>query len=564
MAFMNLAKKPAEAVPVEEALNFLGDNPALAPRKERHAFSDFLLSRGLVSKEEIAAALMEQKVTKERVGAILVRNGFLTQDVLIPAILEFDAERIATERVNSSRVPVDILEKMNIIVSAETDDTIYVATMSDEDEVGILIRSHYPDKVIKFVAFLPENLPDFLDRMRRTDSMGLSETDGEMQAEEMLERLLYSAMKLGASDIHVEPRGHSYSVFFRLLGERRLMHEGALDEYNTIAAQLKDRSRMDLAERRINQDGGFQMEHAGRFVDLRVATVPSVEGEQVIIRVLDPERVNPKLADLGISRITHWRRAMTRQNGLCLICGPTGSGKTTTLNASIREMARFEKKIYTVEDPTEYRIPFVGQVSVNHQVGLDFARAVRGFMRADPDVIVLGEVRDAETAKNAIKAADTGHLVLATLHTGSIQSSVSRLRDLGVDGHELRYILRGVLVQTLVRVICKPCSGTGVVHDATCPACGGIGYGSRSVVSECVSFDGPDDVDRVIAMTEPGVRAAGVMPWPEMIDDAIDRMVAGLTSMDELRRVFGTLAEDRVAKRGIDAEAHTLRPSGRT
>ena len=279
----------------------------------------------------------------------------------------------------------------------------------------------------------------------------------------------------------------------------------------------------------------------------------------MIVRILDPDAVNPSLDSLGITRINHWRRGITRQNGLCLICGPTGSGKTTTLNASIRELPRFSKKIYTVEDPVEYRIPYVGQVSINPQVGLDFPKAIRNFMRADPDMIVLGEVRDADTARNAIKAADTGHLVMATLHTGSIVSALSRLRDLEVDAYELRYMLRAVLVQTLIRTICKACEGAGHVGSHICPSCRGTGYSARTVVSECQSFTDSAEVDRVIEMTSPGYKASGPMPWPEMIDDAIDVMARGDTSIDELRRVFGSLADERVLERGLDPEAHALK-----
>lgn len=555
MAFLTLARKKTAEPAIADDETYVADAAVPAKRRERHYFAEHLLAEGLVSDDAIQAALLEQKVTKERIGAILVRNGFLSQDKLIPAILAFRAERIATEKVSSSRIPVEILERKSIIVAAETEDTVYVGSLSDEVEVANIVAEYYPKKEIKFVAFLPENLPEFLDRMRRTNDFNEIGADEEVRADEMLDRLLHNALQRGASDVHIEPRGRSYSVFFRLLGQRHLIHEGTLDEYNTIAAQLKDRSRMDLAERRVGQDGGFQLELPGRFIDLRVATVATVEGEQVIIRVLDPERVNPKLDKLGITRINHWKDSITLQNGLCLVCGATGSGKTTTLNASVRELDRFGKKIYTIEDPTEYRIPFVGQVSVNPQVGLDFARGIRNFMRADPDVIVLGEVRDVETARNAVKAADTGHLVLATLHTGSIVSSLSRLRDLDVDPHELRFILRSVLVQTLVRTTCKTCSGAGHYEGSVCRDCSGTGYSARTVVSECVSFEDPKQVDEVIRMTAVDADVRGPMPWPEMIEDAVDLMISGRTSIDELRRVFGTLADDRTKKRGLDPES---------
>lgn len=535
---------------------------SLVEQKERHSFAEFLLRKKLVDPKQIRASLMEQKVTRERLGAILVRNGFLAPKTLVEVILEHNAERIATERVTSSRVPIDILEKMNTIISAETDEIVYVGTMGKEEEVEALFKEYYPDKKIQFVAFLADHLSEFITRMRRT-SAGLDE--GDVRQDEMMERLLYRALKENASDVHIEPRADNYAVFFRKLGERELIHMGPIDEYNTIVSQLKDRSRMDLAERRVGQDGGFQIEYSGKYVDLRIATIPAVEGEQVIIRVLDPDRVRPKLEELGISRVFHWRQGITRKNGLCLICGETGSGKTTTLNASVRELDRFGKKIYTAEDPVEYRIPFVGQVSMNPSVGYDFAKAIRNFMRGDPDIMVLGEVRDQETARNAVKAAETGHLVIATLHTGSIVSSLSRLRDLGVPAYELRFILRAVLVQTLVKVVCKACDGEGHVNGVVCKACGGLGYSDRTVVSECVSFNSFSEVDSIIAMTESKSTderkqiLTGPMPWPEMIDDGIEKMVNGLTTSDELKRHFGSEFELRMQAKGLNPNDYVLK-----
>lgn len=556
--FLFGGKKDQVAVELvdEFGVDSLDFNQAPVKPKERHSFTEMLLAKGLISKNEAEAALLEQRITKERVGAILVRNGFLRQDKLIPEILSFKADRIATEQVNSSRIPVDLLEKMSVIISAETDEKVYVGTAWEELEVTDLIRQFYPEKEIEFVAFLSENMPDFLDRMRRTDSGDNNLED--TRPEDMLDRLLFAAMSKGASDIHIEPRGVCYVVFFRLLGERHLHYIGTVEEYTTITAQIKDRSRMDLAERRTPQDGGFQIEMSGKFVDLRVATAPIADGEQVVVRILDPDGVNPDLEKIGISGIDEWRKGINRQNGICLVCGPTGSGKTTTLNSSVRDLDRFGKAIYTIEDPVEYRIPFVKQVSANFQVGLDFPRGVRAFMRGDPDIIVIGEVRDEETARNAIKAADTGHLVIATLHTSTIQSSISRLRDLGIRPHELTYILRSVLVQTLVKTICETCSGSGVLEEHRCPTCAGTGYGGRRPVSECVYFSDNKEVQVVLDMVSADSKSSGVMPWKEMIEDAVDVMVAGDTTIDELRRVFGPLADERALRRGLNPEDYSL------
>lgn len=518
----------------------------------RRKFAEYVIEQQLSSPVAVDAAAREHAVTGDPIGAILVRNGFLSHKDMINAILHLSADRISGERVARSRIPADTLDQFSIILTAETDTTIYAATLSDERVVEAIIREHYPEKQVTFVAFQPDRVDDFVDRMHRMN-------DGSRAAvadEDILDMLLYRALASGASDIHVVPRYGSYTVFFREMGVRRIIHEGPLDEYRTVMAQVKDRARMDLAERRIPQDGGFQLDYAGKLIDLRVATIPASDGEVVVLRVLDPDRVQPSLAGLGITRIEHWRTGFQRQHGLCLICGPTGSGKTTTLNASIRELDRFGKSIYTIEDPVEYRVSYTGQASVNTSVGFGFPQAVRAFMRADPDVIVLGEVRDAETARNAIKAADTGHLVLATLHTGSILGAISRLRDLEVPPQELRYLLRAVLVQSLVRILCTHCGGSGRpgaddpahVEDGgkagaplVCSNCHGTGYAGRTVVSECMSFRDFKEVDAAID---------GHRTWPEMIEDAFDKLKAGVTNEQELRRVFGSEVDSWLEQNG--------------
>lgn len=495
----------------------------------RHRLGEYVLNKGLITVEALDAASRQQEVTGERIGQILVANGFLSDKDRVEAILATSSERIAQENVARSKIPSDILDEYSIMISAETDETIYVSTMADEETVRRIVRNYYPGKQIQFVSFLPTAINGFIASMKKSSAID----DVSQTKETMLDRILYRALNEGASDIHILPRNKSYTTMFRLLGVRRIVYEGALDEYKTVIAQIKDKARMDLAERRKPQDGGFQIEYSGKMIDLRVATVPTAEGESCIMRVLDPDRVQPSLGQLGITEVEKWRKGFNQQHGLCLICGPTGSGKTTTLNSSIKEMDRFGKAIYTIEDPVEYRIPYAGQVSVNTSVGLNFATAVRAFMRADPDVIVLGEVRDEETARNAIKAADTGHLVLATLHTGSILGAVSRLKDLGIAPRELRYLLRSVLVQTLIRTTCKHCGGDG------CIVCKGSGYGSRTVVSECEYFEDSDMVDRIINSDESSFEVT----WTTMIEDAVNKYRKGITDREEIIRVFGASAE---------------------
>jgi general secretion pathway protein E len=474
----------------------------------------YLIRRGLLKPEQLEVSLAEQRITQERLGLILSRNGFISRQTLLEAILATNPQRMAGEQHFTHRVPAEVLLRLQAMVVAETETQVFIGTLSSESQALADLRPYYPREEIVFVAVDHEQLDAYLDSLR------------QMQTDEssLVEKLLRDAMAKNASDIHIHPRYGSYSVFFRVYGVRHHVHEGSLEEYNTVAARIKDMSKMDLAERRIPQDGSFPMDYDGKLVDMRVATLPAATGEEIVIRILDPDRVQPNLSTLGITGVAQWRAGLSWPYGLCLVCGPTGSGKTTTLNASVREMDRFERAICTAEDPVEYRIPFVKQVSINHTLGVDFARVVRAFMRADPDVIVVGEVRDAETARNAIKAADTGHLVLATLHTGDIRGSVQRLRDLDVPAHELTAQLRAVLVQRLLRRYCPACRGEG------CPKCFQSGYLGRTIVSECAYFPSQDHVQRMLH---------GECWWPTMLQDAVNKWQEGITSKEEVIRVFG-------------------------
>lgn len=491
----------------------------------------YLLKAGLVNEEALHACLEEQKVTRERLGLILTRNNLVSRTALLDAILATAPDNISGETFITLRVPLEVLVSTKSMVVAEMGDKVFVCTLGSERQAALEIAPFYPEAELVWVAANHEQVDNYLEEIARMTSSDDS----------LVDRLMRKAFALdGVSDIHIIPRYSSYSVFFRRHGRKGLVHEGSLDEYNTLAARIKDLSKMDLAERRIPQDGQFSMEFNGKMVDLRVATVPTVNSEALVLRLLDPSRVPDGLNKLGITRVELWRKGISRPDGLCLICGPTGSGKTTTLNATLRELDRFGSAIFTLEDPVEYRLPFVNQVNINPAVGLDFARGIRNFMRADPDVIIVGEIRDAETARNAVKAAETGHLVLGTLHTGSIRGAVQRLRDLDVPGHELTYLLRSVMVQRLMRTLCSHCKGVG------CKACSGSGYGARTVISECNYFSSEDDVLRLLDTNDRW--------WPTLIDDAILKLDQGLTTEREVIRALGdparVLLDERKAHAG--------------
>lgn len=493
------------------------------------SLTDYLLENKLIEPHALKAVLAEQAVTQEKLGLILTRGGFLNRQGLMEAILATSPKEIQGESVFTARVPEQVLLDLRTMIVAETPTKVYVSTLENQRQVQVELAPYYPEAELVFVGAVIEKVDAYLDALRSV-----------MQDEDSLvDKLLRKALNEGASDIHITPRYNSYTVFFRYLGVRQHVHEGTLDEYNTFAARIKDLAKMDLAERRKAQDGSFAQEFNGKLVDFRVSTVPVGNSENIVMRLLDPDRAHPSLTGLGISRVSAWRDGVSRSDGLCLICGPTGSGKTTTLNATLKELDRFGMAIDTLEDPVEYRLPYLAQVNINQQVGLDFATGIRAFMRHDPDIIVVGEIRDVETARNAIKAAETGHLVIGTLHTRTIHGAVQRLRDLDVPASELRYVLRSVLVQRLMRLTCVNCGGAG------CPVCKQSGYASREIVSECAYFPGDNEVAEMLE---------GKFSWPTMIEDAVSKWESGRTDAAEVVRVFGAeglrLINEKRALRG--------------
>ncbi len=512
-------------------------------QEKRHRFGEYVHRKGLISKDALYAASLEQDVTGAKIGQILVANGFLSDKDRIEAVLSTEYSRISEETVSKTKIPVEVLAEYSIIISAEQEDRVYVASPEDERLVKMIVKDYYPHKEIEMVSYDASAQNSFLASMRKMSSI-----DDPANAEQlMLDRIVYNALTEHASDIHIEPRATSYSILFRKDGVRRLVHTGNMTEYQVLIAKIKDRAAMDLAERRKPQDGGFKMEYAGKMIDLRIATAPLSEGgEKCVIRLLDSDRVQPSLEKLGISDVSKWRKGLRHQDGMCIICGPTGSGKTTTLNASVREMDRFGRAIYSIEDPVEFRIPYVSQVGVNTQVGLDFAAGVRAFMRMDPDVMIVGEVRDTETAINAVKAAETGHLVLATLHAGSISGAISRLKELGIEPHEARYLIRAIMVQSLVRTVCTECHGVEPERSA-CKCCEGTGYKGRTVVSECEYFDGPAAVGNIIPEKGKDIDVT----WVTKEEDAVNKMYAGVTDYAELERVFGPSIERYIRKEDV-------------
>lgn len=495
--------------------------------KLKQRLGHYLLEQGLITKDQLYTSLERQKVSKEPLGNILVQNGFITQKQKIEAIQEVDIDQLSDESTLITRCPANALIDTETMILVEDKDTVYLATRQNKFDVEKRLVPYYPGFKFSWSPVDYEHLDKYLSQIEAMSRKNVNRVDW----------LLRKGLKLGASDLHIEPGPRSYVVFMRIDGVLKHVYEGMLDEYQKVLSQIKERSNLDSAERRVPQDGGFSIEHHGRGVDLRVATTPSTLGEKIVIRILDPENTEVSLSGIGITRLDQWEKGFKERNGICLICGPTGSGKTTTLNATVRSMDRFGKAIYTIEDPVEYDIPFVTQINANHATGMDFARGLKAMMRMDPDVIIVGEIRDLETAHIAIKAAETGHLVIGTLHTGSIVGALERLRDIGVDPNDIKGLIRSIMVQSLVRKTCGHCHGEGSVQTdkgfETCDHCEGTGKKGRVLVSEVNHFASQDEVMGAIR---------GESNWPSMIDDLISKYEMGLIDRSEVVD-YGTSAE---------------------
>lgn len=501
-------------------------------------FMERLIENGEINDEQAKAAMWEATISQDKLGNILVKHGVLRHDRLMSLMEDFDKAQIATSL--QYNVPVDdtgFLHEQKVVLFGMSERSVYLACAGNERLVRAHFMEQFPDKDLQFLAVELSMIQHFLERSdklpRKTEMKtgddrlhitkyvpkGTSDSD-------VLDLLVNLCGIRGGSDIHIEPKAQSYTVLMRINRIRRIVHEGSLQQYGALRAQIKDRARMDQMEFRRPQDGAYSQEILGRIFDLRVATFPLQGGqEKIVMRLLDPDKASMSLGALGLTNVDKFREACAYPHGFVLVVGKTNSGKSTTLISSLREQDRIGKAIYTIEDPIEHRLDFITQMAVNKSeaVGLDFTTATRAMMRGDPEIILVGEIRDIETARTAIRAAESGHLVMSTLHAGTVRETVNRLRGFGVEKEELRSLLRGILAQRLMRTLCDFCRG------AKCPSCMHTGYGGMTVISEMGFFESDKAFDRMLA---------GEHNWQPMVQDALNKLDRGITDENEIYRVF--------------------------
>lgn len=435
----------------------------------------------------------------------------------------------------------------------------------DEVSVTLLVSDPYAAAQCGYLFKRMYNrTPDFLltrrslvDRMIRkiyfeSDSMGMAGDTSEeslinMASDARIVRLvnemLSRSTELNASDIHIEPDEQNVAIRFRIDGLLRQFMVLPMTEYPAISSRIKLIGGLNIAEARLPQDGRANLQIGRLEMDVRISTIPIVHGESIVMRILRKDRIEFDLRNLGMDEETLERfdKLVRIPHGMILVAGPTGSGKTTTLYSVMAGLNRPDRKIITVEDPVEYRFAGLSQMQVNHKVGLTFANGLRSIVRQDPDIILVGEIRDRETAEIAVNAALTGHLVLSTIHTNDAPGAVSRLLDMGVESFLLSSALFGVLSQRLVRKICPACHGKKGTGEDMCRVCRGSGYKGRMGIYELMLVN--DDIRQAITQRHDNAdifRLAQESGMTPLIQDGLRKVRLGLTTAEEVARAANT------------------------
>lgn len=540
--------------------------------------ADWLVENKFIEPSQARAARLEARARGATVATILQEQGAVPRDQVIRATEAVDVNILANSLEYDLRVHRHVLLANRICVHAVTDARVMLSSTAYFPLVKQLMQLYVGDREIVEVPFSYDRWAEFeqnIDRIMEPgqELVGWKGEDknipsiigDDVEDAQVLDILIDVAALMESSDIHIEPSNDVYNVFFRRLGEREMMYSGRFEQYEPLLAMVKERARVDVVNSRLPQDGSFKAMVRGRGFDIRVATLPTYGYEKATLRLLDPLKGQKSLSSLGIHEVDLWRHIVNHRHGLVLIVGATGSGKTTTLNATIREMDRIALSVYTAEDPVEYRIENVTQVQINPAAGLDYPQALKAFMRSDPDVIVLGEIRDRLTAENVVQAAQTGHLVIGTIHAETVPMALDRLIGLGVSRENLEMLLRGVLVQSLIRTLCPVCNG------AKCPECFEIGYAGRTVVSEIAVTSGPRDVARIMS-GDPEQHY-----WRPLWKDLESKLQAGVTDGNEIYRCFaseleemknhseilaGVLAEAKANRHRVGANVSAARTEG--
>ena len=557
--------------------------------RQKIRLGDLLVQHRIISESQLSAALKEQKKTGHKLGTTLIELGYVDE----PGLLSFLSEQLHIPFIDLKSYPIDpdvvktlpevYARRYRVLVLKAQEDDMLVA-MADPtnlfayDELSRILKRRFKQALVREADLL---LAIDMTYRRSDEITQLVETlhdeltDGDVDLQQMLQsgeaseapvfRLLQTlfedALDVKASDIHIEPDETVLRIRQRIDGvlQEQVMQEKRIAP--ALVQKLKLLANLDISEKRLPQDGRFHIRVKQRSIDVRLSTMPVRDGESVVMRLLDQSESSLKLKTLGMPQdlLERFRHLIRRPHGIVLVTGPTGSGKTTTLYAALNELNSPERKIITVEDPVEYRLERINQVQVHERIDLTFARVLRTALRQDPDVILVGEMRDVETTQIGLRAALTGHLVLSTLHTNDAVNTVSRLIDMGAEGYLIASALRGILAQRLVRRICDGCSefanvdeGQGLWLESVglqteevqfyrgtgCNQCRNTGYQGRIGAYELLEMDRAMSEALQRDDTQGFATAACAHPrYRPLSMVALDYAARGITTLDEVIRI---------------------------
>ncbi|MBE3100389.1 MAG: type II/IV secretion system protein [Planctomycetes bacterium] len=580
-------------VPVDNPVTAPPPPPAEGGKNARPRMGDLLVERGTLTLGQLQECLALQRSSPgERLGQILIRKGYAKEEEVMECLageygLEFvRVSKLEVPRHISELLPADFCRRYKVMVIG-TDDERGTATVATPDPANVFLLDEVRHRlgrrvrlavttvaeITKAAEELPTGLEDFqLDDLIRDiadDSVevvteseeevsDLARVAGESPVVRLANYLICNAVKEGASDIHVEPGEKKMRIRYRIDGVLFEVMSPPQTMHPALVSRLKIMANLDISERRLPQDGRIRAIVRNRYVDFRISTLPTTQGEKAVIRILDNRSILIGLGQLGFEpdHLVLIQEQVDRPHGIILVTGPTGSGKTTTLYSALMTMNGGEMNISTVEDPVEYTLGFANQVQINERIGFTFASALRALLRQDPDVIMVGEIRDEETARISVQAALTGHLVLSTLHTNDAPSSITRLINIGIEPYLISASLNGVVAQRLVRRVCSNCKEQYVPSDEVkqalerarmevdvlwrgkgCEHCRKTGYSGRCGIYEVL-----------------------------VLDDAVRDMIAARPNVTELRRYchehgMVSLREDglRKLRRGVSTVEEVLR-----
>jgi general secretion pathway protein E len=558
------------------------------------AFADLLVGEGLIDGAAVSRARRAAEVASERLDLVLVKLGLISEDDLCIAYAAYcglplvGPGDLPDRPVLADRLKLSFLKANRVLPIAFDGKTLLIAAA--DPFMGELTRaiSYMLDVHVDLAVITPAEIERAL-RALYNDAGGETHTDVEQVAAlvggdgsefdidrlrdianeapviRLVNQIISRAVERRASDIHIEPGRDAVAVRYRIDGFLQPEQSVPTTLRAALTTRIKIMAKLDIAERRMPHDGRIKTAVRGVEIDIRVSTLPTSFGESIVMRILDRSRVELDFTKLGLDAATQssLQRLMSLPNGIVLVTGPTGSGKTTTLYTALKHLNRPELKLFTVEDPIEYQLSGINQIQVQPLIGLDFPVALRSILRQDPDIIMIGEIRDLETARIAIQAALTGHLVFSTLHTNSAVAAITRLIDIGLERFLLASTISGVMAQRLVRRLCQVCARphtdsrslhekfqlalpegarvelSRVREPVGCESCGGSGYSGRTTVCELLVVD--DAIREAIGRRSQDQRAmeqvARAAGFHTLYEDGLAKVIAGETSLEEVLRV---------------------------